>query len=94
MTPGAKNMASDKDAHSKGTKKPGPSTRNDKARSLGIAVTLPFQMLAGPIAGFGMGYLLDHLLSTWPALFLVLGIGGLVAGLVSVIRTVKRAGDS
>ena len=57
---------------------------------MGLALTLPFTMLAGPLVGFGLGYLLDRQLGTYPWLLLLLGLGGVVGSFVRVYQTLRE----
>lgn len=63
--------------------------RRKNFRRMGLALTLPFTMLAGPVAGFGLGYLLDRQLGTYPWLMLVVGLAGVVGSIVRVYQTLR-----
>ena len=55
----------------------------------GIALRLSSEMVAGVLVGLIVGYYLDKWLGTSPVLFLVcLGLG-MVAGFMTVLRTIK-----
>jgi ATP synthase protein I len=75
------------------TKTGGPKDPNEErrksVRKMGLALTLPFTMLAGPLVGFGLGYLLDRQLGTYPWLLLFVGLAGVVGSFVRVFQTLR-----
>lgn len=76
-----------------------PKTKDEErekragARWIGLGLTLPFQMLAGPAVGFSLGYLLDRFLGTWPWMLLLLGLLGIVGGFYRVVQMVSSMED-
>ena len=64
--------------------------RRKSFRKMGLALTLPFTMLAGPIVGFGLGYLVDRRFDTSPAFLLIIGFAGVVGSFYRVFQTLKN----
>lgn len=56
-------------------------------KAMGVAWTLPFELIAPAIVGGGIGYLLDRWLHTSPLFLLIIGFAGFGIGLRNVIKT-------
>jgi ATP synthase protein I len=54
--------------------------------ALGIGFRAGVEVFSALIAGIGLGWLLDHLLGTWPWLFLLFFVFGGAAGVLNVYR--------
>jgi F0F1-type ATP synthase assembly protein I len=54
-----------------------------------LAMELPFVMIGSVIAGGLVGYLLDRVLHTAPALLLVGGLLGFAAGIWEIVRNLS-----
>jgi len=59
----------------------------------GLAMELPFTLVAAVLVGGALGYFLDRWLHTKPILMLVLGGVGFFAGVREVIRRVSASGN-
>jgi ATP synthase protein I len=59
----------------------------------GLAMELPFTLVAAVLLGGGLGYFLDRWLHTKPILMLVFGGLGFFAGVREVIRRVSASGN-
>lgn len=53
----------------------------------GLGLILP----AGAVGGFGLGWLLDRWLHTFPTFSLILGLVGAAAGMIDILRILTRA---
>jgi len=62
-------------------------------RQLGLAIELPFVLVAAVVLGGGAGYWLDNRLHTSPALTFLLGALGFAAGVREVLRRIPREDD-
>lgn len=66
-------------------------------KAIGIAWTLPFELVVPMFAGGGIGYLLDRWLHTAPLFMLVLGFLGFGVGIRNMLKAVslldKKDGD-
>ncbi len=60
------------------------------ARQLGIAVTIPMTLLAGPLVGWFIGSWLDKWFGTKPWLLVILLVLGTVAGVRQTIHMIKE----
>ncbi len=58
--------------------------------ALGIASGIGLQLAVSVLAGLGLGYLADRVLHTSPWFLLVGLVLGVVAGGLSVVRTVRK----
>ncbi len=56
-------------------------------KAIGVAWTLPFELIVPVIVGGGIGYLLDRWLHTAPLFLLVVGFVGFGVGLRNMIKT-------
>jgi ATP synthase protein I len=63
------------------------------SRQLGLALELPFVMVAAIVVGGLFGYFLDRWLHTKPVLMLILGGVGFYAGVRDVLRRLASQGD-
>jgi ATP synthase protein I len=59
----------------------------------GLAMELPFTLVAAVLVGGALGYFLDRWLHTKPVLMLVFGGLGFFAGVREVIRRVSASGN-
>lgn len=55
-------------------------------KAIGIAWTLPFELVVPMILGGGIGYLLDRWLHTAPLFLLILGFAGFGLGLRNMLK--------
>ena len=55
-------------------------------KAIGVAWTLPFELIGPVIVGGGIGYLLDRWLHTAPLFLLILGFAGFGVGLRNIIK--------
>lgn len=55
-------------------------------KAIGVAWTLPFELIAPTIVGGGIGYLLDRWLHTAPLFLLIIGFVGFGVGLWNMIK--------
>jgi ATP synthase protein I len=55
-------------------------------KAIGVAWTLPFELIVPTIVGGGIGYLLDRWLHTPPLLLLIIGFVGFGVGLRNMIK--------
>jgi F0F1-type ATP synthase assembly protein I len=53
-------------------------------------IALPLEMVAGPVGGLYLGYLLDEKLDTSPVFFVILGLLGLAASIRVVFSVVRE----
>lgn len=56
-------------------------------KAIGVAWTLPFELIVPAIVGGGIGYLLDRWLHTSPLFLLIIGFAGFGVGLRNLIKT-------
>jgi ATP synthase protein I len=56
-------------------------------KAIGVAWTLPFELIVPVIVGGGIGYLLDRWLHTAPLFLLIIGFIGFGVGLRNMIKT-------
>jgi ATP synthase protein I len=56
-------------------------------KAIGVAWTLPFELVVPMLVGGGIGYLLDRWRHTSPLFLLILGFAGFGVGLRNVIKT-------
>lgn len=56
-------------------------------KAIGIAWTLPFELVVPTIVGGGIGYLLDRWVHTMPLFLLLLGFAGFGVGLRNMLKT-------
>jgi F0F1-type ATP synthase assembly protein I len=59
-------------------------------RQLALAMELPFILVGGVVIGGAIGYWLDSVLHTSPALTLIMGLLGFGAGLRELLRRIPR----
>lgn len=55
-------------------------------KAIGVAWTLPFELVVPTIIGGGIGYLLDRWFHTAPVLLLILGFVGFGIGLRNMLK--------
>ena len=76
---------------------PDPKRRPDDdssvSRQFGLALELPFVMVAAIVVGGVFGYFLDRWLGTKPVFLLILGALGFYAGVRDVLRRLGKSGD-
>jgi ATP synthase protein I len=65
---------------------------NSISRQFGVALELPFVMVAAIVIGGLFGYFLDRWLHTKPVLMIILGGVGFFAGLRDVLRRTSQKG--
>lgn len=58
-------------------------------KAIGIAWTLPFELVVPMLLGGGAGYLLDRWLHTMPLFMLVLGFMGFGIGIRNMLKAVN-----
>ncbi|MGH9739214.1 MAG: AtpZ/AtpI family protein [Candidatus Acidiferrales bacterium] len=58
-------------------------------KAIGIAWTLPFELIVPMLLGGGAGYLLDRWLHTMPLFMLVLGFVGFGIGIWNMLKAVN-----
>jgi len=56
-------------------------------KAIGVAWTLPFELIVPMIVGGGIGYLLDRWLHTAPLFLIVIGFAGFGIGLRDILKT-------
>jgi ATP synthase protein I len=56
-------------------------------KAIGVAWTLPFELIVPMIVGGGIGYLLDRWLHTAPLFLIVMGFAGFGIGLRNMLKT-------
>lgn len=56
-------------------------------KAIGVAWTLPFELVVPTIVGGGIGYLLDRWAHTGPLFLLILGFVGFGVGLRNLLKT-------
>lgn len=56
-------------------------------KAIGVAWTLPFELIIPVFLGGGIGFLIDRWWHTSPLFLLVLGLAGLGIGLRNVLKT-------
>ena len=56
-------------------------------KAIGVAWTLPFELVVPMIVGGGIGYLLDRWLHTAPLFLLIIGFAGFGVGLRNMLKT-------
>lgn len=56
-------------------------------KAIGVAWTLPFELVVPMILGGGIGYLLDRWLHTAPLFLLIIGFAGFGVGLRNMLKT-------
>jgi ATP synthase protein I len=61
--------------------------------SAALLSTIGLTLVIATALGFGLGFLLDRWLGTWPWLMMLFTILGIVAGFVEMIRAVNRANE-
>lgn len=61
------------------------------ARQFALATELPFLLVAGVAAGGVLGYFLDRWLHTKPAMMLILGALGFIAGVRELLRRLAKS---
>lgn len=59
-------------------------------KAIGMAASLPFDMVAPVLAGGGVGYLVDRWIHTAPLFMLLLGFAGFGLGIRNVLRRLSR----
>jgi F0F1-type ATP synthase assembly protein I len=69
----------------------GDGRRPGLLRQLGLAMELPFTLIAAVLIGGACGYLLDRWLGISPALMLLGGLAGFGLGIRDVVRRLSRA---
>lgn len=63
---------------------------NNSLQQVGMAMELPFTLIASVLVGGGIGYLLDRWLHTAPYLMLLGGLLGFAGGFLDLLRRLKR----
>jgi ATP synthase protein I len=63
-------------------------------RSLGIAFQMVSELLAAVLVGGGVGWALDRVFGTSPALLIVMFLVGIAAGMRNLMRTAKQMNES
>jgi F0F1-type ATP synthase assembly protein I len=58
---------------------------------VGFYSSLGFILPAGAAGGFGLGWLVDRWLHTWPAFAVIMSLVGAAGGLVEILRILSRA---
>ncbi|MGH9715966.1 MAG: AtpZ/AtpI family protein [Candidatus Acidiferrales bacterium] len=58
-------------------------------KAIGVAWTLPFELVVPMLAGGGIGYLIDRWLHTAPLFMLVLGFVGFGLGIRGMLKAVS-----
>jgi ATP synthase protein I len=83
------------DSEQDNPKKNGGAVEKTRAASqqAGLAMELPFTLVAAVLLGGGLGYFLDRWLHTKPILMLVFGGLGFFAGVREVIRRVSASSN-
>ena len=66
-----------------------PDDKFKLARQLGIAVTIPMVLLAGPLVGWFIGSWLDKKFGTHPWLVIIVSIMGFIAGVRQTIHMIR-----
>jgi len=69
-----------------------PAARQAKniSQQFAMAMELPFILVGTILVGGGLGYFLDAWLHTKPAMMIVFGVIGFVAGLRDVLRRIPK----
>jgi F0F1-type ATP synthase assembly protein I len=62
-------------------------------RQAGLLTTIPFLLLASPLVGYGLGWLLDRWLHTVFLTWVFLALG-MVAGVREVVRILRKVQES
>ena len=72
----------------------GSQTANGSA--LNAAMRISTELVGGIIVGCGLGWLIDRVMGTWPAFFIVCFLLGSAAGIYNVVRagTAMKSGPS
>ncbi|MEM1371869.1 MAG: AtpZ/AtpI family protein [Pseudomonadota bacterium] len=68
-------------------KKAAEAAQTRQGREMGRALRLSTELIGGLVVGAGLGVLLDELLGTWPAMFIIFFLLGAAAGIVNLTRT-------
>lgn len=68
-----------------------PNGRMSLWAQVGFYTSLGFILPAGAAGGFGLGWLLDRWLRTYPVCALIFCVLGAAAGLVDILRVLNRA---
>ena len=67
-----------------------PDDKFKLARQMGIAITIPMVLLAGPLVGWFIGSWLDKKFGTEPWFLTIMLIMGLAAGIRQTIQLIKQ----
>jgi ATP synthase protein I len=67
-----------------------PKRPNNTMQQVGMAMELPFTLIAAVLVGGGIGYALDRWLHTAPFLMLLGGLAGFAAGFWDLLKRLKR----
>lgn len=59
-------------------------------RQVGVVTTIPMIFAAGPLVGYGIGYLVDQRLGTDPWGKMIVSLLGFAASLKQVVRVIRR----
>lgn len=71
-----------------------PKRPNNVLQQVGMAMELPFTLIASVLVGGGIGYLLDRWLHAAPFLMLLGGLIGFAGGFLDLLRRLKRGDKS
>lgn len=70
-----------------------PEDKQNRARQIGVYITIPFVLAVPPILGWFIGNWLDQILKTGPYLMYLFLVLGFVAGFRELYRIIKKYGD-
>ncbi|MEE9442067.1 MAG: AtpZ/AtpI family protein [candidate division Zixibacteria bacterium] len=69
------------------------SKRIEGARQIGIATTIPFLLVAGPVIGYFVGNWIDKKLGTEPYLMIILILLGFLSSGKETYKLIKQLND-
>ncbi len=68
---------------------PEPQNAAARARALGLALRIVTDLVAGPVVGGGIGWLIDRASGLSPIFLIIFFFLGLAAGVINVMRTAR-----